>query len=106
MWTWWWNIPCIVKNQEMSWVFVNNKIRKLTPVECERLQWVKDNYTSCVSNSQRYKMLGNWWTIPVIEHILKQTIKWSMKYRDNYWNVYKKWDWFFSDDEIDRRVKI
>jgi hypothetical protein len=33
--------------------------------------WIKDWYTSCVSNSQRYKMLWNGWTVPVIEHILK-----------------------------------
>ena len=45
--------------------------RKLTPLECERLQTVKDNYTEGVSNSQRYKMLGNGWTIDVIAHILK-----------------------------------
>lgn len=46
-------------------------IRKLTPVECERLQTVPDNYTSCVCDSQRYKMLGNGWTVDVIVHILK-----------------------------------
>ena len=45
--------------------------RKLTPVECERLQTVPDNYTNHVSNSQRYKMLGNGWTVDVIAHILK-----------------------------------
>ena len=45
--------------------------RKLTPIECERLQTVPDNYTDSVSNSQRYKMLGNGWTIDVICHILK-----------------------------------
>lgn len=45
--------------------------RKLTPVECERLQTIDDNYTSCVSNSQRYKMLGNGWTIDIIAHIFK-----------------------------------
>ena len=45
--------------------------RKLTPVECERLQTVPDNYTNHVSNSQRYKMLGNGWTIDVIAHILR-----------------------------------
>ena len=45
--------------------------RKLTPLECERLQTVPDNYTNHVSNSQRYKMLGNGWTIEVIAHILK-----------------------------------
>jgi len=45
--------------------------RKLTPLECERLQTVPDNYTDCVSNSQRYKMLGNGWTVDVIKHILR-----------------------------------
>jgi DNA-cytosine methyltransferase len=49
---------------EMHW-------RKLTPLECERLQTVPDNYTNHVSNTQRYKMLGNGWTIEVIAHILK-----------------------------------
>ena len=44
-------------------------IRRLTPIECERLQTVKDNYTAHVSDSQRYKMLGNGWTIDVIAHI-------------------------------------
>lgn len=47
------------------------KIRKLTPVECERLQTVPDNYTSCVSDSQRYKMLGNGWTVDVIAHMMR-----------------------------------
>lgn len=46
-------------------------IRRLTPIECERLQTVKDNYTNHVSDSQRYKMLGNGWTVDVIVHILK-----------------------------------
>jgi DNA (cytosine-5)-methyltransferase 3A len=45
------------------------KIRKLTPIECERLQTLPDNYTEWVSNTQRYKMLGNWWTVDVISHI-------------------------------------
>ena len=45
--------------------------RKLTPLECERLQTVPDNYTNHVSNTQRYKMLGNGWTIEVIAHILQ-----------------------------------
>ena len=45
--------------------------RKLTPIECERLQTVPDNYTACVSNTQRYKMLGNGWTVDVIAHIYK-----------------------------------
>ena len=51
-------------DQEVYW-------RKLTPLECERLQTVPDNYTNHVSNTQRYKMLGNGWTIEVIAHILQ-----------------------------------
>jgi len=58
-------------DKKLSW-------RKLTPLECERLQTVPDGYTLVmegdkqkVSNSQRYKMLGNGWTIDVITHIMK-----------------------------------
>jgi len=43
-----------------------SRIRRLTPIECERLQTVKDGYTNHVSDSQRYKMLGNGWTVDVI----------------------------------------
>jgi len=52
-----------VKEEELTW-------RKLTPLECERLQTVPYNYTDGVSNTQRYKMLGNGFTVKVIEHIL------------------------------------
>lgn len=45
--------------------------RKLTPLECERLQTVPEGYTAHVSNTQRYKMLGNGWTVEVIKHIMK-----------------------------------
>lgn len=48
-----------------------NRIRRLTPTECERLQTVADGYTALVSDSQRYKMLGNGWTVDVISHIFK-----------------------------------
>jgi DNA (cytosine-5)-methyltransferase 3A len=48
-----------------------SRIRRLTPKECMRLQTVDDNYLMPVSDSQRYKMLGNGWTIEVIIHILK-----------------------------------
>jgi len=48
--------------------------RKLLPIECERLQTIPENYTLCpqISNTQRYKMIGNAWTVLVIAHILKQ----------------------------------
>ena len=58
------NIPKVL-NEDLT------MFRKLTPLECERLQTVPDNYTEGVSNSQRYKMLGNGWTVDVISHILK-----------------------------------
>ena len=54
----------VVVDEELTW-------RKLTPLECERLQTVPDNYTEGVSNTQRYKMLGNGWTVEVIKHIFK-----------------------------------
>lgn len=44
-------------------------IRKLTPLECERLQTLPDNYTEGISNTQRYKCIGNGWTVDVIAHI-------------------------------------
>jgi len=46
-------------------------VRKLTPEECEKLQTVPVGYTSCVSDSQRYKMLGNGWTVDIIASIFK-----------------------------------
>ena len=63
----------VVNHEEMYW-------RALTPKECERLQTVPDGYTErgkfhdgvkSVSNSQRYKMLGNGWTVDVIAHIMR-----------------------------------
>lgn len=50
-------------------------LRRLTPIECERLQTLPDDYTAGVSNSQRYKMLGNGWTVDVIAHIFREMFK-------------------------------
>jgi len=55
-------------------------VRRLTEVECERLQTVPDNYTNHVSSTQRYKMLGNGWTVDVITHILKHIPKSDCRY--------------------------
>lgn len=52
-------------------VLIEGYIRKLTPIECERLQTLPDNYTEGISNSQRYKCLGNGWTVDVIAHIFR-----------------------------------
>lgn len=46
-------------------------LRYMSLLECERAQTVPDNYTNHVSNTQRYKMLGNGWTVDVIKHILE-----------------------------------
>lgn len=48
--------------------------RLLTPIECERLQGIPDNFTESVSKTQRYKMIGNGFTVPVISHILKEIV--------------------------------
>jgi DNA (cytosine-5)-methyltransferase 3A len=61
-------------NSSQALAKINQSIRRLTPLECERLQTVKDNYTNFVSDSQRYKMLGNGWTVDVIAHIFKYII--------------------------------
>jgi site-specific DNA-cytosine methylase len=64
-------------NKTGSGVYILDGWRKLTPLECERLQTVntiyefENSYTNHVSNSQRYKMLGNGWTVDVIAHILR-----------------------------------
>ena len=49
----------------------DGKFRKLTPIEYERLQTVPDGYTEGVSDTHRYAMLGNGWTVDVIAHIFK-----------------------------------
>lgn len=49
----------------------NSKYRKLTPLECERLQNLPDSWTIILSNTQRYKSIGNGWTVDVVAHILK-----------------------------------
>jgi len=53
-----------IEKEELTW-------RKLTCRECEALQTVPRDYTNHVSNTQRYKMLGNGWTVEVIKHIFK-----------------------------------
>ena len=62
---------CLTTVQKDSIVVKDKRWRKLTPLECERLQTVPDGYTEGVSNTQRYRMLGNGWTVDVIAHILK-----------------------------------
>jgi len=62
---------CTGGNREPKIAVGETLWRKLTPLECERLQTVPEGYTEGVSNTQRYKMLGNGWTVDVIAHIFK-----------------------------------
>lgn len=61
--------------QDQHGILKDGYIRKLTPIECERLQTLPDGYTAGflegkkISNNQRYKMLGNGWTVDIIVHI-------------------------------------
>ena len=64
------NYSFTLDSAQTGGILKDKRIRRLTPIECERLQTVPDNYTSAASDSQRYKMLGNGWTIDVIAHIL------------------------------------
>lgn len=56
--------------QDNNHLVEGSTVRKLTPVECERLQGLPDNYTEGVSNTQRYKALGNAFNVDVVAHIL------------------------------------
>lgn len=68
---------CMTTRQNWNGNFItcSKRYRKLTPIECERLQTLPDNYTEGISNTQRYKCLGNGWTVDVIAHILKNIRK-------------------------------
>ena len=62
--------PTLLARSDTPKIFINKRIRKLTPLECERLQGLPDNYTSDFSNTTRYKMIGNGFTVQVIKYIL------------------------------------
>lgn len=66
---------CLTARSDASWncnyVTRGGEITKLSPEEYEKLQTVPIGYTSCVKTSERYKMLGNGFTVEVIAHILK-----------------------------------
>ena len=62
-------LTCVRGGNLQKKVYQDGKCRKLIPLEYERLQTVPDNYTEGVSDSQRYNMLGNGWTVDVIKHI-------------------------------------
>ncbi len=58
--------------QKDNWVLNNQRIRRLTPTECERLQGFPDGWTEGVSDTQRYKQMGNAVTVNVVEAIMRK----------------------------------
>ena len=56
-------------------IITDNLIRRLTPVECERLQGFPDGWTEGVSDSQRYRQLGNAVTVNVVKAIVEKLQK-------------------------------
>jgi len=64
-------------HQQRSGVVLYDRIRRLTPIECERLQGFPDNWTAGISDSQRYKCLGNAVSVPVIEAIGRQLMEFN-----------------------------
>ena len=64
---------CLTTGQKKENPLIENRgtLRRLTPVECARLQTVPSWYEWVVSDTQIYRMCGNGWTVRVIEHILK-----------------------------------
>jgi DNA (cytosine-5)-methyltransferase 3A len=64
-------IPVELSNKKDPNTYNGRKYRKLHPIEVERLQTISDGYTSGVSNTQRFRMLGNSWTADIIAHLFK-----------------------------------
>ena len=77
-------------HSDMDIIHTPYATRRYSVIECERLQTLPDNYTEGVSNSQRYRALGNGWTVEVIKHILGQLPEGFLKDQDL--NVFSPFD--------------
>ena len=62
--------PTLLARSDSPKILINGRIRKLTPTECERLQTIPAEFTKDYSNTTRYKMVGNAFTVEVIKYIL------------------------------------
>lgn len=68
------HLPSLIiegKSKDITLENFKQCIRKVTPLECERLQTLPEGYTEGISTTQRYKCIGNGWTVDVIAHILR-----------------------------------
>ena len=61
-----------LRKSEPNGVLIGDKIRRLTPIECERLQGFPDNWTKGISDTQRYKVIGNAVSVPIVELITRR----------------------------------
>lgn len=71
------HLPSLIieeKSKEITLENFKQCIRKVTPLECERLQTLPEGYTEGISATQRYKCIGNGWTVDVIAHIFKHLV--------------------------------
>jgi DNA (cytosine-5)-methyltransferase 1 len=62
-------------------LYDDQKVRRLTPVECERLQGFPDGWTEGQADTQRYKQIGNAVAVPVVEWIVKQLVDYDKQTR-------------------------
>ena len=69
------NTYCVDTGNMQGIEFNNMKIRHLIPIECERLQGFPDNWTEGVSDTRRYKQMGNAVTVNVIQAIVEKLLK-------------------------------
>lgn len=86
-----WNGNAAAYNGSL-YVSENNKIRRLTPLECERLMGFPDNYTKVKGNSHtnRFQAIGNSWAVPVVKWIGNQINNFTDKKNENEFKVWKK----------------
>jgi DNA (cytosine-5)-methyltransferase 3A len=63
---------CLTRGMDKTGVLTQSRIRRLTPIECSRLQTIPDWYKWECSDTQIYRMCGNGWTVSVIAHIIGQ----------------------------------
>ncbi len=63
--------PCLMESNNNLYSYKDGKVRTLNQIEMERLQGFPDGYTSILSKAKAGSLLGDGWTLPVIEHIFK-----------------------------------
>jgi DNA-cytosine methyltransferase len=80
--------PTLLARADTTKIVDQDRVRKITPLESERLQNIPDNYTSSCSDTQRYKMIGNGFNVNTIVHILKGLEYKSYKVRKKEQNTF------------------